>query len=111
MTDSEKLKAIADEGLTFEQIVYRYMRIYNNEFNSIRINNMIKELNTSFLETKIEELELATRVSAERALYLKTYLEGNMYTTEEAAKKHLPIQIGHTEEIIKQCTGKANNEW
>lgn len=111
MTDSERIKHLADEGLTFEQIVYRYMTLYHNEFNSIRINNMIKELNNSFLEPKLEEKELATRVSAEKALYLKMYLEGDMYTTEEAARKHLPLHIGHAEEIIKQCTGKANREF
>lgn len=107
MKDSEKMAAVIDDTLTFEQMVYRYMRMYHKEFSATRINDMIKTLNDMYLTPTIASNEHAISISKERALYLKTYLSGDMYTTEEAAIKHLPLQLGHAEEIYKQCSGKG----
>ena len=39
-------------------------------------------------------------------MYLKTYLEGGMYTTKEAAIEHITVQIKNAQKIIDVCNGK-----
>ena len=57
------------------------------------------------LDKEITDLTLAARVSNERAFYIENFLKGKMYTSEEAAKEHLPLHIGHAEKI-KDITSK-----
>ena len=57
-------------------------------------------------------MEVIKSVASERAYYLKTYLEGKMYTTRESAEKHLPVQIKNADAIIDTCKNMYSiGEW
>lgn len=104
MTDKEKLlKIIEISPDRFESIVLNYITHHINDFDAIRVHNLINEINNSALLPMIVHLQFAKQVSWERALYLKTYLEGGMYTTKEAEIEARPLQVGHAEKIMEMC--------
>lgn len=78
------------------------LKMYIEKFPASRLSNMINDLQNT-LDYKINSLELANSVAKERATYLKAYLEGDMYTTKEAAIEHIPVQIKNAQEIIDFC--------
>lgn len=104
LTDVERMELILqNKNLTFEQMIYSYIERNYNSISMSRLNDIVTKLQHTYLQDKILDAENVISISKERSLYLKTYLEGNMYTTEEAAIEHLPIQIKHAEEILNQC--------
>ena len=109
MTDKEKLQSILNryDG-SFEEFLFFYMNENFKDFSASRIHNLIQTLNEDYLDEKIGQLEHIKYVAAERALYLKTYLEGNMYTTKETAIKHIPVQIENAQAIINACKNKED---
>ena len=58
------------------------------------------------LNNKVYNLEMVKSISKERAFYLKTYLEGNMWKDEESARKNLQPQIDNAKAIIDACKRK-----
>lgn len=81
------------------------IKMYVGALPATSLSYFINDLQ-NMLDYKVNELEFVSRVARERALYLKTYLEGDMYTTKEAAIKHIPVQIKNAQEIIDVCNGK-----
>ncbi len=104
MTEKDKmLNIIENYGVdSVEVFLLTYLDVYRKDFYATRLHNLIADLNDC-LHDKINGLEIIKSVASERAYYLKTYLDGNMYTTKEAAEKHLPIQIKNAEAIIETC--------
>ena len=81
------------------------IKMYLSTLPASSLSILISELQ-NMLDYKVNKLELVSRVTKERALYLKTYLEGDMYTTKEAAIEDIPIQIKNAQRIIDVCDGK-----
>lgn len=108
MTDKEKLlKIIEISPDRFESIVMSYIQHNIKDFDAIRIYNLINKMNDGVLCSMIAHLQFAKQVSWERAMYLKTYLEGGMYTTKKAEIEALPLQIGHAEKIMEVCSANT----
>lgn len=102
MTDKQKLMDWlyhCSDTATFEDIVHSYMQVYGRDFTASRICNFIEILNRSEID-KITEIERGARIAHERATYLKCYLEGNMYESEEAARRCVGLQIENTKAIL-----------
>ena len=53
------------------------------------------------LTSDIDKFEAAIKTSSECATYLKCYLEGNMYASEEIARECVGMQIENAERILK----------
>ena len=103
MTDKEKLlKIIEISSDNFESIVLNYIGHNIKDFDAIRLFDLISGIN-QHLKSLIEHLEYANGIAWERALYLRIYLKGGMYTTKEAEAEALPIHIGHAEKIMEVC--------
>lgn len=103
ITDKEKLLKIVEISPDrFESIVLNYITHNIKDFDASRIFDLTSDINDILLSL-IRHLEYAKDVSWERALYLKTYLKGGMYTTKEAEIEALPLQIGHAEKIMEVC--------
>lgn len=106
-SDRDRLSSIINthtrSDISLEHIVYHFIDSYYDEFSAERLNDMILTLNTTFLKRKIEVAESAIAIASERAMYLKKYLDGDMYTTEDAARKAVHLQSKNAEEIIKAC--------
>lgn len=108
MTDKEKLiyvaKYVANEcGLdSIEDILDYFFSSFENDISAIRMHNLINKLNYH-LGRKIKKLEHARYVANERAHYLKFYLNGDMWTTEEAARENIQPQIDNAQAIIDAC--------
>jgi len=104
MSDREKLlKMMKENDIDFEEIVCEYISSNYDAFSSLRIHNLITKLNTEHLYPRIINLEHGKVIAKERALYLKSYLEGNMYTTKESALDHVPVQLMNVQAIIDSC--------
>ena len=103
MTNKEKMLAVLEDSYDFEDFVYKYLDAYHKEFSAGRLLTLTNTVNLHYVAPMILNLERAVDISEERALYLKTYLEGKMYTTKEAAIKHIPVQIKNAEAILDAC--------
>lgn len=103
MTDKQKLLKLLNyfgDVSTFEDIVGGYMSYYSEDFSASRICRFVEMLNRSEID-KIAEIERANRIAHERATYLKCYLEGKMYASEEVAKQCVDIQIENAKAILE----------
>lgn len=103
MTDKEKLLNIIDHMGPidkFEDIIMYFMNVYCKEFSLSRIYCFIDDLRREFLDGKIAAADACKNLAYERATYIKSYLEGKMFNTEEEARKHIDAQIGHAQTII-----------
>ena len=90
-----------------EDILCNYIA---NNFSVKELSNFIIKLQ-QILDFKVSELYKANRVSKERAGYIKKYLSGEMWTTEEAAKANVQPQINNAQAIIDACDGKSEEFW
>lgn len=105
MTDKQKLLELLKyygDSLTFEDIVEVYMSRYSDDFSASRICRFVERLARSEID-KIAEIERAARIAHERATYLKCYLEGNMYESEEVAKQCVGLQIENANAILESA--------
>lgn len=104
MTDREKLMKLLDTYRldSIESILSCFFSMYEDDISASRLNSIINDLNY-YLKNKIEELTRATSVANERAIYLKLYLSGKMWKTEEDAKKNIQPQIDNAQAIIDAC--------
>lgn len=103
-TDKEKLKAILEvSGNYFEDILLTYFRHYEKDFSATRLNAIVQKINEEILTPKIEDLQITELIAYEKANYLKLFLEGKMYTNEEAAKANIQCQIKNANDIIERC--------
>ena len=104
MTDKQKLLELLKHDFTdylsFDDIVDSYIGLHREEFSAYRINKFSLMLN-EHLVREIDNMEVATRVAHERAAYLKCYLEGNMYESEEVAKQCVGLQIENAKAILE----------
>ena len=101
-TDKQKLMDwlyYCNDAATFEDIVHSYMQTYGCDFSARRICNFMERLNRSSID-KIAEMERGIDVARERATYLKCYLEGKMYASEEVARECVGLQIENAKAIL-----------
>ena len=106
MTEKQKLTDWlyhCSDSATFEDIVHSYMKVYGRDFSASRICNFIERLNRSEID-KIAEIERGLRIAHENATYLKCYLEGNMYASEEVARECVGLQIENADRILKSTS-------
>lgn len=105
MTDTERLRRILDEGCCaryIESILRIFLYEYGDDISASRVSHMIDMLN-HLLAEKTERLENSQQISAERAGYIKTYLSGDMWASEESARANLQPQIDNVQAIIDAC--------
>ena len=107
MTDRERLLGLINGCNEFgmdsiENILKYFLDVYHNNISIKTIYSLIKSLNVH-LEDKINNLERTRFVANERARYIKHYLEGKMWPTEELAKQYLQPQIDNAQAIIDAC--------
>lgn len=104
MGDKEKIMYIMEnyDIDSIEGLVISYLTMYGNNFSSLRMTNLMQDL-SSYLTWKVESLENLKFIAKERALYLKAYLNGSMWDTEEDAKANLQPQIDNAQAIIDAC--------
>lgn len=107
MTDRERLLKILDDypNASIETALNLFFKDYGYTVSASRVNWMISNLN-NILDNKIYNLECVKHVANERANYLKTYLNGDMWATEEAARANLQPQINNAQAIIDACNNK-----
>lgn len=108
MTDREKLLAFlnGDNKLdSIEEILKRYLYVCYDDVSALQLSEMMADINNALRE-KVRELNRTRRIANERARYLKNYLSGNMWTTEEAARANLQPQIDNAQAIIDACNNK-----
>ena len=104
MTDREKLLNILDtyHGDHIESVLRIFFDEYGDSISASRMSGLIDMFN-HLLKEKTERLENTQRIAYERANYLKTYLKGDMWATEEAARENLQPQIDNAQAIIDAC--------
>lgn len=105
MTDREKLLGIinGNDKLNFiEDILKQYLYAYYDNISSLQLSEMMADINNTLRE-KVRGFNKMKCVAEERAFYLKTYLSGEMWLTEEAAKANIQPQIDNAQAIMDAC--------
>ena len=104
MSDKQKLlewiNNYCTDTMTIEEMIDSYIGWHGKEFSAYRLNKFALMLN-SYLMCSINDMERATRIAHERATYLKCYLEGNMYPSEEIARECVGLQIENAKAILE----------
>ena len=111
MTDKEKMQEVLNmcsEYDTIDDILASYLVKF--DITARETLSIINELN-SCLSDQITSLEFTKYIAKERAGYLKSYLNEDMWNTEEAAKKNIQPQINNADRIIKACNQKWYKVW
>lgn len=107
-TAKEKLQETLDslneyqEALSFIDIIQIHIDRNPEDFAAHEVWTVIRCLMYTLL-VKVKRLEYISDIAEERAKYLKHYLEGKMYTSEEVAREALPLQIGNVQDILDEC--------
>ena len=108
MTDKEKflryLKYCTDEE-NVEDIIVGFILENQSQIEASSLLNLITNLN-GILNKKVDQLETVKWVCWERGTYLRDYLEGKTWATEEDAKKNLQPQIDNARMIVDVCKRK-----
>ena len=104
MTDKERMQHILDtcDSVSIESIFYHYLLTYVDQIPITTIKELHNQTN-NVLQSKIEDMNRANYVATERAIYIKTYLEGKMWKDEESAKANVQPQIENAQAIIDVC--------
>ena len=105
MTDREKLLEFlnGDNRLnSIEDILKRYLYVCYDDVSALQLSEMMADINNTLRE-KVREFNRVKFVANERARYLKLYLSGKMWLTEEAARANLQPQIDNAQAIIDAC--------
>lgn len=89
-------------NISFIAILVAHINRNPADFDAGELLSIITRLQ-NIATRKVADLELIADVAEERATYLKKYLSGELYTTEEAAREHLPLQLGHANDILLEC--------
>ena len=104
MTDREKLLHLLDvyKMDSIGTILHCFLDVYGDDINIRTIHSMANDLN-DYIGYRVDKLETARFVANERAGYIKKYLEGKMWPTEELARQYLQPQIDNAQDIIDAC--------
>ena len=104
MTDREKLLHILNTYKidSIKAILNCYLEAYYNDISARQIGDLMNDL-SRYLAYKVSDLEKVKFVANERARYLKSYLNGDMWLTEEAARENIQPQIDNAQAIIDAC--------
>ena len=102
MTDREKLLAFLNGNAklnSIEDILQVYLYSFYGDISVLQLNQMMRDVN-DVIGQKVRGLNRAKYIAKERAMYLKSYLSGEMWLTEEAAKANVQPQIDNAQAII-----------
>lgn len=105
MTEKQRLLNILSrfgDDISVESVIYTFIREADKDFSDLRLNRFIIGL-TEILYDKQLDCERVSRVSLERATYLKNYLDGKLYKDEETARKYVDVQKANAQAIIDVC--------
>lgn len=105
MTDRERLLGLINGDPRIESIeaIFNYFfDVYADKISIRTMHNLMNSIN-AHLGRKVDNLERARFIANERARYIKQYLEGKMWPSEELAKQHLQPQIDNAQAIIDAC--------
>ena len=104
MSDKQKLLEwleYCNDEMSLEDIINEYIIIRWQDFSASRLNDFLMKLNVR-MASAINVSEMANRVAYERATYLKCYLEGKMYASEEVARQCVDLQIENAKAILER---------
>lgn len=104
MGDKEKIMYIMNnyDIDSIEGLVISYFTLYGENCPIVRMIDLMQDLSRVLL-WKANKLENLKFIANERASYIKSYLSGDMWKTEEDAKKNLQPQINNAQAIIDAC--------
>ena len=103
MSDKQKLLEwleYCNDEMSLEDIINGYIIMRWQDFSASRLNDFLMKLNVR-MASAINVSEMANRVARERATYLKCYLEGKMYASEEVARECVDLQIENAKAILE----------
>ena len=108
MTDRQRIESvlqrIEDEYLTFEDFICVYLNLYRDDIDYTRLIDIRDNINNE-IDTKLTKVANAIHTAIEKSLYLKTYLEGNMYTENADPDACRQVQLMNAKTLFDTVTG------
>ena len=109
MTEKQKLIEWinrCEDTATIEDIINTYLMVHEKDFPATRLNELRRIIDYRLMDV-VHDLERGVRIAHERATYLKCYLEGNMYASEEVARECVGLQIENAKAILESMENVA----
>ena len=83
-----------------------FLRENRDKFSVWSLYEFVNNLSVRCLGPALKQQCLSMDLANERAVYVKRYLDGDLYTSEEAAREALPRQQENAKKIV-EFTGGA----
>lgn len=103
MSDKQKLLEwlkYCNDAMSIENIINDYIVVHWQDFSARRLSDFLMKINER-MTSAIDRSEAVVRIAHERATYLKCYLEGKMYASEEVARECVGLQIENAKTILE----------
>ena len=101
-TDKVKKMIPKSDDMDFGNMVARIANLYMNPSDIISLASVLMNV----ANVKVVHMESAAQICYEKGSCIKSYLEGNMWETEEDAKKNVQPQIENARMIVDVCKRK-----
>ena len=87
------------------QAIGEFFELYHAEFYASDMASFISHMQM-IMAGIVLDMECATETCYEKGIYLRDYLEGKTWATEEDAKRNLQPQIDNARMIVDVCKRK-----
>lgn len=107
MTDKQKIESVLQrftgEDLTLEDFICVYLNLYRDDIYFTRLIDIRDNINAE-IDAKLIKVADAIYTAREKSLYLKTYLEGNMYTENADPDACKQVQLMNAKTLLETVT-------
>lgn len=83
------------------ELIPEFIRENRDKFSVWSLYEFVNNLSVRCLGPALKQQCLSMDLAHERAVYVKNYLDGKLYTTEKAAREALPIQQSNMNKILE----------
>jgi hypothetical protein len=86
---------------SLKDFVTLYMNSYEDNVSTKELMEIIEYLINRHLSPRTSNITLAIKIASEKVKYLSDYMNGRMYTTEDAARENFDIQLDNLAKLWK----------
>lgn len=104
-TESIRLQLVSyllkQKSEDLSELLPEFIKENRDKFSVWTLFELMNNINARCLGPALKQQCLGMDLAHERAVYVKNYLDGKLYTTEEAAREALPIQQSNMNKILE----------
>ena len=113
-SDSIRLQLVSyllkQKSEDLSELLPEFIKENRDKFSVWSLFELMNNINARCLGPALKQQCLSMDLAHERAVYIKRYLDGDLYTSEEAAREALPRQQENAKKIVEFTGGAFNDD-